>query len=381
VANSLVNCNGHFYNIHGLVNLKSSISLPELSLFEVKTEGTSFELSFFEGKAADELDLIIETGLNGFHDRERTFEYSELSPIGASIRVELGHPLRIRVSSFLAQSEHVVYTNVVEPLLRFLFVSKGYVLLHSACLSTPQGGLLISAPPDTGKTTTILKLILQSSKYLLLSDDMTILDPKGKAYCFPKPPTISLHTLNAIRYDYKKLCGLPFLVLRSMVHSKKGRNFMRSLGKLKIPIFSINALGQILIPPPKPPIISLIGPDRLGQTCQISALCFIARGKPVFKAISLDSSLEMVEANSDNAFNFPPYSDIMGEIEIDGRNYWNLKSMESRMLRGILKNLRVSFLRTEEYSWQNQIMRTFETEKLTTREIEERYSEIQVIKV
>lgn len=378
----MVNCNGHFYNIHGLVNLKSSVSLPELSLFEVKTEGTSFELSFFGGKVTDELDLIIETGLDGFHDRERTnFKYSELGSIGASIRVELGHPLRVGVSSFLAQSKHVVYTNVVEPLLRFLFVSKGHVLLHSACLSTPQGGLLISAPPDTGKTTTILKLVLQSPEFLFLSDDMTILDPEGKAYCFPKPPTISLHTLNAIRYNYTKLYGLPFLVLRSRVHSKKGRSFIRSLGKLKIPIFSMNALGQILIPPPKPPIISLIGPDRLGQTCQINALCFIARGKSVFKAVSLDSALEMVEANSDDAFNFPPYSDIMGEIEINGRSYWNLKSMESKILRRILKNLRVHFLRTEGYSWHNQIMRAFEIEKLTAREIVERSSEIEVIKV
>jgi len=378
----LLDHNSHFYNIHGLVNIKSSVSLRELALFEVKPEGTLFELSFFGGKVDGALDLIIETGLDVFNDKEGTrFKYSELGSLGASIQVELGHPLRIGVSSLLIKSEHVLYTNVVEPLLRFLFVSKGYVLLHSACLSTPQGGLLISAPPDTGKTTTILKLILQSQEFLFLSDDMTILTPTGKAYCFPKPPTISLHTLEAIGYDYRNLYSLPFLVLRSRVHSKAGRSFMRGLGKRNLPILSLNALGQILVPPPKPPILSLIGPERLGQTCQINALCFIAQGKPVFTEMSLDSTLKMVEANSDDAFNFPPYNDIMGDIEIDGQSYWDLKSMESSMLRGILKTLQVYFLRTETYSWQNQILRVFETEKRPSREIEEGSREIEEIKV
>jgi hypothetical protein len=156
---------------------------------------------------------------------------------------------------------------------------------------------------------------------------------------------------------------------------------MRSLGKLKIPIFSMNAIGQIMIPPPKPPIISLIGPDRLGQECLTTALCFIAQGKPVFKAMSLDSALKMVKTNSNDAFNFPPYNDIMGKIEIDGRSYWDLKSMESNMLRGILKNLQVYFLRTEGYSWQNQILRVFETEKRPSCEIEEGSHEIIEIKV
>jgi len=368
----LLDHNSHVYNIHGLVNIKSSVSLRELALFEVKPEGTLFELSFFGGKVDGALDLVIETGLDVVNDRRRTyFKYSELGSIGASIQVELGHPLRIGVSSLLAKSEHVLYTNVVEPLLRFLFVSKGYILLHSACLSTPQGGLLISAPPDTGKTTTILKLILQSQEFLFLSDDMTILTPTRKAYCFPKPPTISLHTLEAIGYDYRTLYRLPCLVLRSRVHSKAGRSFMRGLGKRNLPILSLNALGQILVPPPKPPILSLIGPERLGQTCPINALCFIAQGKPVFTEMSLDAALTMVEANSDDAFNFPPYNDIVGDIEIDGRSYWELQSMERSMLRRLLKTLRVHFLRLEGHSWQNQIMRVFETEEPVPSKIEE----------
>ena len=45
--------------------------------------------------------------------------------------------------------------------------------------------------------------------------------------------------------------------------------------------------------------------------------------------------------------------------------------MERSMLRRLLKTLRVHFLRLEGHSWQNQIMRVFETEEPVPSKIEE----------
>ena len=38
----------------------------------------------------------------------------------------------------LVWSHHVLYTNMVEPLLRFMLVSRGYVLLHCAAVDSDR---------------------------------------------------------------------------------------------------------------------------------------------------------------------------------------------------------------------------------------------------
>lgn len=343
----MANLNSRYhYDIHGIVCVSSDIPLSELS--------------FFRGSADGKTDLVVQTGLNRAATSKRLrLNYTELGPIGATFTLEFSNPLRVNVSPFLAKSMHVVYTNIVEPLLRFIFVSKGHVLLHSACLSTPIGGLLLSAPADTGKTTTILK-ILQSTRCLFLSDDMTVLHPSSEAYCFPKPPTISHHTLKALGYDYRELFRLPFLILRSYIHSRATRRMMHSLGKTWIPILSLNALGQIIVPPPKPPILSLVDPKRLEKKCEVKNLFFLDRGKHLFKEFSLDEALERVEANNDNAFNFPPYSRIVQHFQIDGFNYWELRSMEKDLLRDALRMVNFYYLRVEDYSWHKHIAQSFE---------------------
>src|SRR5256885_13859919 len=77
-------------------------------------------------------------------------------------------------------------------------VSRGRMLLHSACVSLDGVGVMLSALTDTGKTATVLRL-LRDHGGLFLSDDMTVIDPYGGAVCFPKPLTISSHTLRAVQ--------------------------------------------------------------------------------------------------------------------------------------------------------------------------------------
>ena len=92
----------------------------------------------------------------------------------------------------------MVYTNVVEALLRFVMISRGSMLLHSACVSLDGVGVMLSALTDTGKTATVLRLLRDHGGHFL-SDDMTVIDAYGNAVCFPKPLTISAHTLRAVK--------------------------------------------------------------------------------------------------------------------------------------------------------------------------------------
>src|SRR5918999_6356818 len=101
-------------------------------------------------------------------------------------------------SPLVGRSPHVLYTNVVEPILRWTFAERGYALVHAACLAEGERAVLVTARTDTGKTTTSLR-ILDREPWAFLSDDLTLLTPDGRVLTYPKPLTISRHTLKAVK--------------------------------------------------------------------------------------------------------------------------------------------------------------------------------------
>src|SRR5438094_7758559 len=158
--------------------------------------------------------------------------YEHLGLAGANFRITMGEPVVVQASPLLARSPHVLYTNVIEALLRFLLVSRGYVLLHSASMVVNGRATLLSAQTDTGKTSTVIQLIRQHG-YGFLSDDMTIIAPDGRAICYPKPMTLSYHTMSSISGGDLKRGQRAALAVQSRLHSKSGRSVVRFLGPLK----------------------------------------------------------------------------------------------------------------------------------------------------
>ena len=170
----------------------------------------------------------------------------------------------------------MLYTNVIEALLRFVSVSRGVILLHSACLELDGSGLLLSARTDTGKTGTVLTLLREHGARFL-SDDMTIIDPHGNATCFPKPLTISHHTLRAVQTGDLTRAEWRRLKLQSRLHSKEGRNFGMVLAGLNVPIMGINSLTQRIVPPPKYNVDRLVECNIISST-HVENLFVIERG-------------------------------------------------------------------------------------------------------
>ena len=82
-------------------------------------------------------------------------------------------------TAFLARSPHVLYTNIVEPLLRWTFVEKGFALVHGACLAFGDDAYLVTARTDTGKTTTMLRVLDSQPGCSFISDDLTLVSPEG----------------------------------------------------------------------------------------------------------------------------------------------------------------------------------------------------------
>src|SRR2546428_8739338 len=106
-------------------------------------------------------------------------------------------PVVVTAGPLLALSPRVLYTNVIEPLLRFILASKGRMLLHAACISIGGRAIMLSAKTDTGKTSTILTM-LRADGGGFYSDDMVIIDEDGMASPYSKPLTIRAHTPRAV---------------------------------------------------------------------------------------------------------------------------------------------------------------------------------------
>ncbi|MGN6090281.1 MAG: glycosyltransferase, partial [Actinomycetales bacterium] len=237
------------YSIDGIATVGSQVPLRELEYFRAQWVGQDVDLAIRVGNVGD------------WRPRRRAVMTQYVSPpalsyqehlgrLGANFRVEIGEPVRVTCSRALANSPHVLYTNVIEALLRFIAVERGVILLHSACLELDGQGILLSARTDTGKTGTVLRLLREHGARFL-SDDMTIVSPTAEAMCFPKPLTISHHTLRAVQVGDLTAAEWRRLRLQSRLHSKEGRGIGMALAGMNIPIMGVNSLTQRLVPPPK----------------------------------------------------------------------------------------------------------------------------------
>lgn len=348
----------YYYNIHDIIRVESDVILYELEYFKSK----EFKKSDLSIKTSDSLKgglrftrKIIEDRSNNSHKILYTEHFGSA---GAQFSIEFGERIEVTINKLISNSKHVLYVNLVEPLLRFLFISRGFILLHSACLDKNASGLLMSAPPDTGKTTTVLKCVKKG--YSFLSDDMTIIRLPNEALCFPKPMTISSHTFKTAVSVSNSRDTDRSLRLRSLVHSKTGRAFMHKLAKLNVPIFTINTIGQSIVRPPKYSINSILQDAKIKKDTKVDNLYFLKREGNEFIQLDTTTALDLAVENSDDAFIFPPYAELLKYISINGKTAIELLEEEKKLLNSFLSGISCYMVKSETRDWFNMISKSTE---------------------
>jgi dolichol-phosphate mannosyltransferase len=340
----------HLYDVGGFVSIASAVELPELDFFrrEVLVDAPDIQIGVgLVGRRRLRRSLRVRRG-------ERFVSYEEhLGALAANFAIELGETVSVTVAPFLARSPHVVYTNIVEALLRFVLVSRGYILLHSATIELHGRGVMLSARTDTGKTTTILRL-LSDSQGAFLSDDMTILEPDGTAHCYPKPLTISAHTVQAVDTAVLTRRERLALKLQSRLHSREGRSCGQRLADMNLPIMAINALTQMLVPPPKYHVGRLV-PCRLEQTLRVEQLFLIERGPRDDGDVAACEAVEFLLENTEDAYGFPPYRYFAPPIALGDDDYAALRARERAILEAALAGVHVRRMARDDYSWSQDI--------------------------
>jgi dolichol-phosphate mannosyltransferase len=415
----LINSNEkrNLYNIHDIVTIDSQLPLYELEYFRrERLPGQADLIVNVKGDVGKNSGLfhVHRRIIDYDYVRENKIKYTEhFGPFGSQFSIDFSTPITITVNSLIARSRYVLYVNLVEPVLRFLIISKGHVLLHSACIATSdQNSMLLSAPPDTGKTTTVIKCIRKGLGFL--SDDMTIITPRQEALCFPKPMTISAHTLHAALessestdntgafdntassassysasnssstiisgFEGQAKTSFPRrngansqnnnktnnnnragMRIRSIVHSKGGRQFMRKLGNRNVPIFTINTLGQTMIRPPKFRIEDIVRQHvKIVPNASVGSFFFLERGSgEEIVSIRKQEALTKAIENSDDAFLFPPYKDILRYLNINGTSSSDLLLQEQNMIEKLLERIDTKVIKSESRSWYKPVLDHF----------------------
>lgn len=340
------------YSIDSVITIGSQVLLPELEYFRAQWVGKDVDLAVrvgHVGRSAPRARALM----TQFSSPPALTYQEHFGRLGCNFEVKLQDPVQVTCSPALARSPHVLYTNVIEALLRFVLVSRGVVLLHSACLELDGSGMLLSARTDTGKTGTVLRM-LRDYGAKFLSDDMTLIHPDARATCFPKPLTISQHTLRAVEAGDLTPSEWRRLKLQSRLHSKEGRQFGMVLAGMNIPIMGINAMTQRVVPPPKFNVDRLVD-CRITRETSVDDLFVIERGSPAQQEMSFDDMIDTLVTNTDDAYGFPPFRQLAPSIVIGHSDYAALRATERELLTASMRTVRARQIASDDFTWCDRI--------------------------
>src|SRR5215217_5708377 len=355
---------GFSYNIHNIIQVASMFELPELEYFKVPALTADpdirvrLERRFKERRKTKAINRQNELKSQHRSGSERRFEkkihYGEsLGRYGFDISIAYKDCVEVAVSPILKHSPHVLYTNVVEPILRWMFVRKGYALVHAACVSMNGRAVLVTARTDTGKTSTILRTV-DNYACSFLSDDMTIVSKDGRVMSYPKPLTISNHALSAVNANSSlKWWERIALQFQSRLHSKGGRKIGMDLSQSKLPAATMNAIVQWIVPPPKYMVHRLIPKVTYANQATLARAVIIERGEEFVEALHHEQAVETFVKNAEDAYGFPPYP-----ILADSLSRWNgedLHPAEQAIVDKALETIPTVRLRDPKFNWWQRL--------------------------
>lgn len=335
----------HSYDIHGIIKVASQVALPELERFRCESLSGKPTIRIRIGKLNKAQSELV----SALAFMTRHIRYDEgLGRFGFGVEISTGKSTEVVASPLLRRSPHVLYTNVVEPILRWAFVKKGYALVHAASVAFGDRAFLVTAKTDTGKTTTILRT-LDRHRCSFLSDDLVLITPDGRVLPYPKPLTISRHTLRAVKTPLLTWQERLALVFQSRLHSRSGRQFGLLLARMRIPAATVNAIVQFLIPPPKYHVERLVPGVETAEEARLAGMIVIERGGSEEVSLSDSEALDILMSNCEDSYGFPPYSSI--EHFLHSGNGRDLRAEEREIVQRALRGLPSTLLKSETMNW------------------------------
>jgi hypothetical protein len=145
------------------------------------------------------------------------------------------------------------------------------------------------------------------------------------------------------------------LFVQSRLHSRSGRRFALILAATRLPVATVNAIMQWIIPPPKYHVHQLVPRARRRTSARLAGMFIIERGSEGEEVLDSQTSLDILMSNCDDAYGFPPYPQIRDAISAPGGE--DLHPVERSIVAAALGDLPVRLIRSATMDWSNRIPR------------------------
>ncbi|MFN2137189.1 MAG: glycosyltransferase [Candidatus Promineifilaceae bacterium] len=247
----------YYYNLHDLVRLESQVPLRDLTYFATDKENLEIDIQIRVDRQGTPTPL---SGGISYDD--------QLGRFGFGLTVLPADYTQVVVSPLLAHSPDFLYTNVIEPILRWRLVSLGYALVKAACVAKEGRAFLISADQDFGP---LISVLSREESFSFLADDLTLLDRQGFAFCYPKPVTVNRVMLANSQVPRGMVERLS-LAGQRLLYTRLVRRAGLWLSGQDVPAATLNSYLQRFVPQPKHELTSLYPGTEVEDCAKVSLL-------------------------------------------------------------------------------------------------------------
>lgn len=186
-----------YYSIHGLLNIATNTDIPIPSYFEVKRPVKKPDMKILQRRLEfrrPKKDMIMRTNYYFWRDETGLFIDYEMKDMKLVLRDIFGKPEIECTKNFRKFSTQESWNALVHAIVWLNLIKHRYTIIHAGSLSyLGREGVIIGAPADTGKTSTVLSL-LATKKFGFMSDDAALVGGEN-VYAYPEKVKVSPHTM------------------------------------------------------------------------------------------------------------------------------------------------------------------------------------------
>ena len=187
----------NFYNILK-VECPSNIDLNYFNSFKTSSKKIDKEV-FLKLNEVDKIDksnsLLVSNYLAYNSDNKQIFLIDKNQKYSESI-FGLVNDKNITINFEKGFSSEQIVSYIIKPILRKVLIKNNLALIHASSFVNDNGATLIAAWAHTGKTSTLLRNIINGSEYL--GDDLSVIGADGYIKPFPSP-------INLFYYNFKQI--------------------------------------------------------------------------------------------------------------------------------------------------------------------------------
>ncbi len=335
-----------YYDIHGIVGIESAVHLPDLSYFRVVNPPEHIDIH-----------LLIDRHGTPIQTTE-SISYSEgLGRFGFSLSIMPGEITEAIASPLLEKSPYVLFKNVLEPILRWVLVRKGFALVYGGTLAVEDQAILIVAGPEIRKAATLIQT-LKESQGDFMGDDVAILDKNGRILSFPRLLAIRQHAVDAVDQVQLSTIELILMRLKRLVYDERIRGLGLRLRRMGFPIATLNSYLQRVFPPVKIMMHRLLPDVSYQDEAHLAQVVYLIEGEEHERPLPADELLRLLIANGKKGFGYPPYTHTVKRL-----SQWrgeDLTAVEEEIIRSAIQNCKATQIQRTDNQWWQDIERNIE---------------------